>query len=195
MKLPYERPPKLTLFERFSLFWRFEYRHYPRNFVQGVRNLFQWFTIIWWDRDWDEHYLYEIMKFKITKMSQSHGKVMPHVRSERNVEIMKTVVTLMDKIQREDYLHEYFNFCDRKIEFKKVGDGDFYEVETTMLEDNLDDYYAKYYRTYKLAYDHPWYTQNPTRETLAMCMSQIQHDKAKRVLFSLMSNNIEKWWQ
>ena len=63
---------KLNPWRKFLLFWRFEYRHYPRNFIRGVKNLIKWGSVIWKDRDWDDSFFFEIIKFKF-----ANGKKFP----------------------------------------------------------------------------------------------------------------------
>ena len=111
---------KLNFWQRLVLYWNHEYRYYPRLFIQGVKNLIKWAPVIWKDRDWDDTFLFEIIKFKLSSMSKSHGKTLAYVGSERNVEIMNTIVRLIDKFQSEDYLHEYMNYVDDEYTFVKI---------------------------------------------------------------------------
>ena len=186
---------KLNFWQRLVLFWKQEYRYYPRNFVRGVRNLIKWGPVIWKDRDWDDTFLFEIIKFKISKMAESHGKIFPHMGSERNVEIMKTVVRLIDKFQSEEYLHEYFTYVDDEYTFVKIEGTDYFEVKTKNLRDDLDEYFAKYPLLKNRAVNHKIYKENPSSARLAMAMGFVQHERAKRLIFELLNRNIDKWWE
>ena len=186
---------KLTWWEHFTLFWTYEFHYYPRNFVQGVRNLIKWFPVIWMDRNWDDSYLWTILKFKISEISKSHGKAMPYVGYERNVEVMNLINRLIEKIQSEDYLHEYFDYQDVEVTFVPIEGTDMYEMKQKVLEDNLDEYFKKYPLTYKQAFNHHYYQDEPTREVLAMAMSDIRHKKAHRIIFELLNQNLPKWWE
>ena len=186
---------KLNPWERFLLFWKFEYRYYPRNFVQGIKNLIKWGPIIWKDRDWDDSFLFEVIKFKISKMSESHGKRMPLVGSERNVEIMNTIVRLIDKLQTEHYLHEYFNYLDKDHRFVKIEGTEFFEVKTKILRDDLDEYFSKYPLLKNRAVNYEYYKNDPSSENLAISMGFVQHERAKRLIFELLNRNVEKWWE
>ena len=190
--MEYKRP---NPWQRFLLFWRFEYRHYPRNFVRGVKNLIKWGPIIWKDRDWDDSFFFDILKFKISKMAESHGKTMPHVGSERNVEIMNTIIRLIDKFQTEHYLHEYFDYIDEEHSFIKIEGTEFFQVKTKNLRDDLDEYFAKYPLLKKRAVNHKYYKEEPSYKNLAISMGFVQHEKAKRLIFELLNRNVEKWWE
>jgi hypothetical protein len=184
-----------NLWQRFLLYWKFEYRYYPRNFVRGVKNLIKWGPIIWKDRDWDDSFLFEIMKFKISNMSESHGKTMTYVGSQRNVEIMNTIVRLIDKFQTEHYQHEFLDYIDDEYSFVQIEGTDSFEMKTVNLRNDLDQYFAKYPLLKNRATNHPFYQKNPSDNSLGMSMGKVQHDRAKRVIFELLNRNVEKWWE
>lgn len=184
-----------NLWHRFLLYWKFEYRYYPRNFVRGVKNLIKWGPIIWKDRDWDDSFLFEIIKFKISNMSESHGKTMTYVGSQRNVEIMDTIVRLIDKFQTEHYQHEFLDYIDDEYSFVQIEGTDSFEMKTVNLRNDLDQYFAKYPLLKKRATNHPFYQKNPSDNSLGMSMGKVQHNRAKRLIFELLNRNVEKWWE
>ena len=184
-----------NLWQRFLLYWKFEYRYYPRNFVRGVKNLIKWGPIIWKDRDWDDSFLFEIIKFKISNMSESHGKTMTYVGSQRNVEIMDTIVRLIDKFQTEHYQHEFLDYIDDEYSFVQIEGTDSFEMKTVNLRNDLDQYFAKYPLLKNRATNHPFYQKNPSDNSLGMSMGKVQHDRAKRLIFELLNRNVEKWWE
>ena len=181
--------------QSFLLSWQFEYRYYPQKFIIGIKNLIKWGPLIWKDRDWDDSFFFEVMKFKISKMAKSHGAYMPYVGNKRNVEIMNLIVRLIDKFQDETYLHEYFDYVDEKIWFEKVEGAGYYNMKSEILKDDLDEYFQKYPLLKKQAEQHRFYKQNPDRATLAISMGFIQHDRAKRLIFELLNHHVQKWWE
>ena len=186
---------KISFWKKQKLFWEFEYRYYARNFVLGVRNLIKWGPLIWKDRDWDDTFLFEIIKFKISKMAESHGKVLPYQGFERNVEIMNTIVRLIDKFQSEEYLHEYFSYVDDEYTFEKIGGTDYFEMKIENLRDDLDLYFEKYPLLKRRSVNHKIYTGQPSSTRLAMAMGFVQHERAKRLIFELLNRHVEKWWE
>ena len=185
---------KISFWKKQKLFWEFEYRYYARNFVLGVRNLIKWGPVIWKDRDWDDTFLFEIIKFKISKMAESHGKVLPYQGFERNIEIMNTIVRLIDKFQSEHYLHEYFSYVDDEYTFEKIEGSNDYEMKIKNLRDDLDQYLTKYPLLKKRAVNHEIYKGQPSSTRLAMAMGFVQHERAKRLIFELLNRNVDKWW-
>ena len=186
---------KLNFWQRLVLYWNHEYRYYPRLFIQGVKNLIKWAPVIWKDRDWDDTFLFEIIKFKLSSMSKSHGKTLAYVGSERNVEIMNTIVRLIDKFQSEDYLHEYMNYVDDEYTFVKIEGSDDYEMVIKNLRDDLDEYFTKYPLLKKRATKHEIYQSNPSSARLSMAMGFLQHERAKRLIFELLNRHVDKWWE
>ena len=98
--------------------WELPYQH--KYIKYGVKNLYNWFWIIWKDRDWDHYYIFQVLKFKLEKQAK-------HLNG-RNAELMMTCVRLIDNLQNESY------------------------------------------------------------------SSYTQHNKAKRLLFKIMNDRIEEWW-
>lgn len=57
---------------------------------QGVHNLWRWFPIIWYDRDWDSSYLLYLMERKLDQMGEcfeKHGHLVNSPRYTRQVRI------------------------------------------------------------------------------------------------------------
>ena len=45
--------------------WRYtKVREWYYDCTEGVRNMLRWYPTIWNDRDWDQHFIYEVLKTK-----------------------------------------------------------------------------------------------------------------------------------
>jgi len=53
------------MFDRTRLWWKFEGRYYHKDIINGVKNLYKWFPIVWKDRDHDHYFIYETLRFKL----------------------------------------------------------------------------------------------------------------------------------
>ncbi len=193
---------KLSLWYKIQLFLKYDLKYYPSRILRGVKNLIEWFPIIWEDRDYDSQYLMDLIKFKIQKMSKLQGSTNSHVSTQRNVEIMNTVVKLIDKVQEETYRHEYYDYFDSTFKFVKVDRTDndpkredYYTMEEEIIRDDTQEYIKKYPRTYKQVITHSLYKEDMDPKIIPMIMGDIRHEKAKRLLFSLMERNVDKWWE
>jgi hypothetical protein len=177
--------------ENIGLWWKFEGRYYHKDFVNGIKNLIRWFPTIWKDRDWDDHFIWEIMMKKITFQADYIGKRDFHTRAKRDAEIMMTCVRLMGKVREEYYHMEYMDYHESTYDFVDCDTPGHKELKITEVSENFDDYFKKYSRTYKkILSENP----NESKSRIASLISMENHRKAKRVLFKLMENNIEAWW-
>ena len=115
-----------------------------RRVIRRTKNLFRWLPVIWRDEQWDYHFIFEILKYKLTIMSEYIRKNGHHTSAEYDADRMMLAVRLIDKVQNEEYI------------------------------DELIDY------------------NNLTKEIVDK--ADAKQAKAKRILFKLLENNIEKWW-
>ena len=122
--------------------WKLPYQH--KYIKYGVKNLYKWFWIIWKDRDWDQHYIFQVLKFKLEKQAKHLAEVGYHESAQREAERMMTCVRLIEKIQEESYYDEFYNANYR------------------------------------------------TQESLKYVIDK--HNKAKRLLFKILEERIEEWW-
>jgi hypothetical protein len=90
--------------------FKWDARYFPKRFKTGIKNLWKWFPIIHKDRDFDHHYIFEILKFKLEKQAKTFVKYNYTESAERNAELMMTCVRLIDKIQNEYYLEKTYHY-------------------------------------------------------------------------------------
>jgi hypothetical protein len=122
--------------------WELPYQH--KYIKYGVKNLYKWFWVIWKDRDWDHHYIFQVLKFKLEKQAKHLAEKGFHNEAQRDAELMMTCVRLIDKLQNEYY---YDELCKSGV-----------------------------------------------RSSEAVQNVIAKHKKAKRLLFKIMNDRIEEWW-
>ena len=122
--------------------WKLPYQH--KYIKYGVKNLYKWFWVIWNDRDWDHHYIFQVLKFKLEKQANHLAENGFHNNAQRDAELMMTCVRLIDKLQNEYY---YDELCKSGV-----------------------------------------------RSSEAVKNVIAKHNKAKRLLFKIMNDRIEEWW-
>ena len=122
--------------------WELPYQH--KYIKYGVKNLYKWFRVIWNDRDWDHHYIFQVLKFKLEKQANHLTKNGFHNNAQRDAELMMTCVRLIDKLQNEYY---YDELCKSDV-----------------------------------------------RSSEAVKNVIAKHNKARRLLFKIMNDRIEEWW-
>ena len=122
--------------------WELPYQH--KYIKYGVKNLYKWFWVIWNDRDWDHHYIFQVLKFKLEKQASHLAENGFHNNAQRDAELMMTCVRLIDKLQNEYY---YDELCKSGV-----------------------------------------------RSSEAVQNVIAKHNKARRLLFKIMNDRIEEWW-
>ena len=174
-----------------------------KKFTTSVNNLIIYFPLIWKDRDYDHSFIFDLLKFKLDKQAKYTFEKDFHTQAKHDSQRMKLCSRLIDKINEDYYDCEYIDYIDKNIEFisseKHPG---YYEMESTVLEDRLDEYFKKYPLIYKRVINgEGWqdvrkYKENEQdyRERIAHNISHINHSRARKLLFKLLDTHIEGWW-
>jgi hypothetical protein len=180
-----------------------------RGFFTSVGNLIKWFPVIWKDRDWDDHYIFEVFKFKLEKQAKYIKEKGFHTNSDLDAKRMMLCVKLMEKVQEEFYTMEYMDYEDKDFFFVPTGDdiedvlGGYY-METRLKKENLNDFFKKYPLVYKkivtdkkyhiFKMDNEDLTSYEVKSRIALNIGRYNHERARKLLFKILSENIERWW-
>jgi hypothetical protein len=189
-----EKDRKTTMFDRIRLWWKFEGQYYPFDFIKGIQNLWKWFPVVWKDRDYDDHYIWQVIIFKIKNQAKYIGDRDFHVSAKRDAEIMMTCVRLMEKVSDEYYQMEYMDYCEDKHEFVDSDTPGYSELKTTPISENFDEYFAKRKTSYHRVISNTKTYRPDDRKHTAMSVAYMQHNRARKILFTLLERNIERWW-
>ena len=178
------------MLEKIKLWWEYEGRYYHRDFIKGVKNLWNWFPTIWKDRDHDQHFIYEVLIHKLEKQAKYIGERDRHTGSKRDAEKMLLCARLA-RIQQEDlYQFEFMEYLDQDFEFVPTDETEkWFTMESTITRDNLIDYFYKYRRQHKLLDK----TYKDTKR-IAIEISRNNQERSRKLLFKIMEENIEGWW-
>lgn len=167
-----------------------------KQFFKRVYNLYRWFPIIWKDQDWDDHFIFEILKFKLKNQAEYIGKKGIHVSAERDAEIMMLCVRLIDKVQSEYYGTEYFNYHETEIKFiDSESHPGSYEMDIIEISEHFDDYFKKYPRIYKQIMNaEKTIFKKEDKCGIAINIAHINEERAHKLLFKILEQNIRRWW-
>jgi hypothetical protein len=156
------------MIERIRLWWKFEGKYYHKYFIYGIKNLWKWLPIIYRDRDWDQHFIYEVLKTKLEFQAKYIHNNGVHNDAHRDAEKMLLCARLIE-IQQEDlYAREYIDYSEK---------------------DNLNKYFKKYKRQYDLMDK----TDKDDFE-IAIHIAHKNQDRSRKLLFKIIEENIESWW-
>jgi hypothetical protein len=190
---------KIGVIEKISLWYRFDGRHIPRNIIEGIKNIIYWFPIIWKDRNWDHHYIYEILKHKLKAQSKYIGDKNRHTRAKYDAQRMKLCVNLIQKIEDDYYGMEYMDYAETDFWFEDVEDKPGYStIKSDIIWEKYDDYFKKYPLLYKRVINGEGVFSLEGREgdkqLIAMNIAHINEDRAHKLLFKILEKNIQSWW-
>jgi hypothetical protein len=176
--------------------FRWEAKHFHRDVAQGFRNLWKWFSVIWKDRDWDDFYIFEVLKHKIKNTADYTEKKQRFVGWEKEVRYMRICVKLIERLQDEYYQAEYFDYHDVNHTFVPVkGSEKSFEIKSETTRDDLETYISMYPHAYRrLMNDEKLMNYKKGNHSIALGMGIIRHRKAKKLLFKILENRIEHWW-
>ncbi len=170
----------------------------------GIKSLMKWFTLILDDRDWDHSFIIDALKFKIQNTCKYIETKQRHLNWEQDVKYMKLALKLMDKLwpdmftEEESYDFEYSSYHVSDHELLSPDAKGNREMKITEISENFDEYFAKNKGMHKkaivyLAKDKNW-CDPKSKFTQAMVISKLKHEKAKNLLFKILAQKIEQWW-
>lgn len=177
-----------------------------KEFRSSVKKLIRWFPIIWKDRDWDDHYIWELMKNKLRWQAKYTADRDWHTRAQLDAKRMRLCANLMDKVQDEFYSGEYMDYHETKWDFLDIPDKPgFKELDMQTTSEHFNDYFKKYPLVYKKVLadkslqifslePREGETEVDTKQRIAMNIGRYNHERARKLVFKIMEENIECWW-
>ena len=187
-------------FERVLIWYNMEGRFTFRNIKIGFKNLWKWLPTVWKDRDWDYRYLITVLEFKLKKQSDYIRSKDRHTQSKRDSEVMMTCVRLLKKFGDEYYSSEYVDYFKSKHSWVKDEDERYYTVESKIIIEDFDEYFKKYPLIHKRVlngeglYPLDGEDEKSVKKSIAMNIANVNHNRVRKLVFKIMENNIEKWW-
>ena len=172
-------------------------RYFFLNLGGRIKNLWRWLPIIWNDKDYDDHFIFEVLKFKIKNTADYTEQRQWFVGYEHEVARMRLCTKLIERVQEEWYGLEYFDYYETKFDFIPTEDKDengdpYYTMQSEVIEDNLDGYFKKYPLIYKRVVAK--LGSDSDRSRIALYMGRENHERARRLLFNTLNTHIERWW-
>lgn len=191
---------KLNIFEKISLWWKFDGKYMHKEFARGVKNLWRWFPTIWKDRDWDDSYIFEIIRVKLEHQANYIGGRGIHVSANRDAEKMRLVAKLI-QLQKDDfYSMEYMDYHNTEYDFVPTDETEkWFRMEDTLISENFDDFFKKYPRQYKkvLSGELNLYgkeVDETDKQRIAMEIAHENQERCRKLIFKIMSDEILHWW-
>jgi hypothetical protein len=174
--------------------WRYYTPIWFNEIVTGISNLIKWISTIYKDRDWDDHYIFEILKFKLIQQRKEIVGANRHTGIEDTNRYITLCLNLIERIQEETYNLEYQDFVRERIWFTDNGD----ETSTLNSEieyENFAGYFLKYQnQTKRLVEKDPELALEENKMRLALRLSDLNQSRCQALLFKILNEKINTWW-
>lgn len=177
-----------------SISWRI------REMGVSIHNLIKWFPIVWKDRDWDFSFTYNVMQFKLEQQSKYLTKRNTFVNTPHYISRANVMSKLIERCRDGYYADEYFGYFEMDFEFKSIPDKPSCStLETSIISDNLQEYFAMYPRVYKQVLAGKINTVGGNtiphdNQIVAMYIADYNQQRCKKLLFQLMERHLENLW-
>jgi hypothetical protein len=185
------------------------YNKWPRNFLvdkimdkyifkpyynvkNGLISFWTWKSVIWKDRHWDDHFIFEVLKHKLILQRKELVSANRHTSIPQTNRDITICLNLIERIQEEFYGTEYMDYF--VSDFKWI-DFDEYSKELVIdeISNTADDYFKKHRSTVKkclkknrdLLFD---------KKRLAMAVAHENQKKCQALLFRILNERITWWW-
>jgi len=192
------------------LFRQAIYNKWPRNFLvdkimdkyifrpyynikNGLISFWEWKSVIWKDRHWDDHFIFEVIKHKLILQRKELVSANRHTSIPQTNRDITICLNLIERIQEEYYGTEYMDYFVSDFKWVDHSDDGSEELTIDEISNNADDYFKKHRSTVKkclkknrdLLFD---------RKHLAMAVAHENQKKCQTLLFRILSERITWWW-
>lgn len=149
----------------------------------GISNLLVWFPVIWNDRNWDHHYFFLMLRFKLSRMEKYFRKHGISARATQDSDQISTCIKLLDRLIGGDYNKLAYEQHD-----KKWGTSEF---KFTELKDQLG---------YKMDIERPnVVTEKDKEKQRTEIINLAKHEEYLenqdvQLLFKIIGKHVQTWW-
>ena len=183
--------PEDSAWERTTLFGMLHWR--IRNFLTSCNNLIKWLPTIWYDRDWDGHFILKILQKKIEFQRKELVNANRHTRIESDNRDMTLALNLLERVKEEYYNLECMDYWDNDMIFNEVPDNP--ELKSIDFEEKwekYDEFLTKYPSSVRAVVKE--HGEQDDKKRLCLLVSHYNHNKANKLLFRILGERLAYWW-
>jgi len=170
-----------------SLHWRIRY------FITGVKNIFRWAPTLYKDKDWDSWYIYNILQKKIEYQRKEIINANRHTDIDRDNRDMTIALNLLERVKDDYYGMEHVDYSKTEFDFIPVeGNSNLKEMKMTVLSENYDEFLKKYPSSVRKVLKEKG--NDLEKDVLCVYVAIHNQEKARKLLFKLLEQKIERWW-
>jgi len=162
----------------------FYYNHIRGLILYSIPNFFYYFKVIYQDRDWDDNYIFIILKRKLEKQLRRFSTIELFVGQDKEIKRIKFCISCLDRIIKDDYRLKWTNEIAEKYGQQKMitepydDNGSVEVVKITRTKCNTPKLELEEHGLTMKLYE---YAQN-------------DQDRDVRLLFRVLEKYIKHWW-
>ena len=182
--------PKDSAWDRSTIWKRLHWR--IRNFLIGCKNIIKWAPTLFEDRDWDQYHIYTILQKKIEFQRKEIVYANRSTKVWMDNRDMTIILNLLERVKNNFYESEHIDYYESNIEFIPVEDNpNLKEIKFEVISERYDEYLNKYKSSVRKVLKEEGELD---KDTLCMLVAKHNQEKARKLLFRILTDKIEYWW-
>jgi hypothetical protein len=176
-----------SLLKRYTPIW-------IKQIFDGISSIWKWIPVIYKDRNWDSHYIFEILKFKLIQQRKKLVEDNRHMGVESLNRDITLCLNLIERVQEDYYDLEYMDYHKSDYNWNTCENNPEYsELEIVHVSDNFDVFFKKYKCSVKkvLMQDR---SLSSNKNKLAMKLAHYNQKRCQDLLFKVLNERINNWW-
>ena len=174
--------------------WRYYTPIWFNEIVRGISNIIKWIPVLYKDRDWDSHHIFEMLKFKLIQQRKEIVEANRHTTVWQTNRDITHCLNLIERIQEETYGMEYFDYVRERVWWSDNGD-DTSTYNSEIIDENFAGYFLKYRnQVAKLIKKDPELALPENKMRLALYLGNLNQKRCQALLFSIMNERVTHWW-
>ena len=163
-----------------------------RSFLTGCKNVIRWSPTIFKDRDWDQYHIYTILQKKIEFQRKEIVYANRSTRVWQDNRDMTIILNLLQRVKDGYYESEHTDYYEMKVETIPVKDNpNLKQMKFNVLSERYDEYLNKYKTSARKVLKEEGEID---KETLCMLVATHNQERARKLLFNMLNEKIEGWW-
>ena len=149
---------------------------------------------IYRDRHWDHSFITDLLQKKLEFTREELVTANRFVGVEAVNKDITLALNLLERIKYSYYELEMYDYIKKAIDFVPADvTAEYYVIQDTILEDNLDEYLAKYKRT-AVKLRKQFKLKPYELEKIAFRVSAYNQKKCERIFWNLLNDKLTMWW-
>ena len=181
--------PEDSAWDRSTIWKRINWR--VRNFLIGCKNIIKWTPTLFKDRDWDQYHIYTILQKKIEFQRKEIVYANRSTRVWQDNRDMTIILNLLERVKDGYYESENTDYYEMKVETIPVDGTSLKEMKFEVLSERYDEYLNKYKSSARKVLKEEGEID---KETLCMLVARHNQERARKLLFNMLNEKIEGWW-